>query len=147
MFFVLVFSFLLVLIFYLLNFFLSLKSFYLIKNSSFERGFERIGKVHNSFRIHFFIIMLIFVIFDLEVVILLGLLISSYFSVFTFYLVFFFILVGFYIEWYFGKLLWIVYKYFYFFDINFYGFFAVFCVCGFFFSLLFSWMVVFYVKV
>lgn len=92
-----------------MNFFLSLKVFYLIKNSSFERGFERIGKIHNSFRIHFFIIILIFVIFDLEVVILLGFLMSSYYSYIIFYIIFFFILFGFYIEWYFGKLIWIIF--------------------------------------
>lgn len=83
---------------------MSLKVFYLIKNSAFERGFESIGKVHNSFSIHFFIIILIFVIFDLEVVILLGFLISSKFSILIFLIIFFFILGGFYIEWYFGKL-------------------------------------------
>ena len=98
LFYLLVFSLILVVVFYMLNFFLSLKSFYLIKNSSFERGFERIGKIHNSFSIHFFIIMLIFVIFDLEVVILLGFLVSSYYSLVMFYLIFFFILFGFYIE-------------------------------------------------
>ena len=108
LFYLLVFSLILVVVFYLLNFFLSLKGFYLIKNSSFERGFERIGKIHNSFSIHFFIIMLIFVIFDLEVVILLGFLVSSYYSLVMFYLIFFFILFGFYIEWFMGKLLWMV---------------------------------------
>lgn len=108
LFFLLFFSFILVFIFYLLNFFLSLKSFYLIKNSSFESGFESLGKVHSSFSIHFFIIMLIFVIFDLEVVILLGFLISSFYSVYIFLLIFLFIFGGFYMEWYFGKLLWMV---------------------------------------
>jgi NADH:ubiquinone oxidoreductase subunit 3 (subunit A) len=92
------FSFFLVVVFYLLNFLLSFKTFYLIKNSSFERGFERIGKVHNSFRIHFFIIILMFVIFDLEVVMLLGFLISSYYSFYIFFLIFLFVFGGFYIE-------------------------------------------------
>lgn len=116
LFFLFYFSFFLVLVFYLINFFLSSKFFYLIKNSSFERGFERIGKIHNSFSIHFFIIILIFVIFDLEVVILIGFLISSLYSFYLFNLIFFFVLGGFYMEWYFGKLVWILFKYFYFFD-------------------------------
>lgn len=78
------------------------------KISSFERGFERIGKIHNSFRIHFFIIILIFVIFDLEVVILIGLIIRRFYSILVFFFILIFILGGFYIEWYFGKLIWLV---------------------------------------
>lgn len=49
---------------------------YKVKNtnkiSAFERGFRTVKAVHSSFRIHFFLILLIFVIFDLEVVLLLG---------------------------------------------------------------------------
>lgn len=43
---------------------------------AFERGFSAIGTIHTSFRIHFFIILLIFLIFDLEVVLLVGILAS-----------------------------------------------------------------------
>lgn len=82
----------------MLNFFLSLKLFFFTKNSSFERGFESIGKIHNSFRIHFFIIILIFVIFDLEVVILVGFLMGNFIFIINFFIVLFFILFGFYIE-------------------------------------------------
>nr|YP_011035804.1 NADH dehydrogenase subunit 3 [Halicephalobus mephisto]WRI60235.1 NADH dehydrogenase subunit 3 [Halicephalobus mephisto] len=98
----------LVLVFYMLNFFLSFKFYLLSKNSSFESGFESIGKVHNSFSIHFFIIMLMFVIFDLEVVMLLGFLLSNYMYIINFFLILFFIMFGFYMEWYFGKLMWII---------------------------------------
>lgn len=91
-------SLILVLVFYLVNFFLSLKLFFFTKNSSFESGFESIGKIHNSFRIHFFIIILIFVIFDLEVVILIGFLMGNFIFIVNFFIVLFFILFGFYME-------------------------------------------------
>ena len=78
------------------------------KIRAFERGFVRVGKIQNSFSIHFFIIILIFVIFDLEVVIFLGILISDITSFFSFLLIFTFILGGFYIEWYYGKLVWVI---------------------------------------
>lgn len=57
-----------------------------------------IGKIQNSFRIHFFIIILIFVIFDLEIVIFLGILVSDISSIISFFLIFIFVLGGFYIE-------------------------------------------------
>lgn len=87
-----------VIVLYLVNVFLSLKLFSGCKNSSFESGFERIGKIHNSFSIHFFIIILMFVIFDLEVVILIGFLIGNFIFIVNFFVVLFFILFGFYIE-------------------------------------------------
>lgn len=99
---------LLVLVFYVLNFFLRLKFFSEVKISPFERGFESIGKIHSSFRIHFFIIILIFVIFDLEVVILMGFLVSDLRFYLNFILILTFVLGGFYMEWFFGKLVWIV---------------------------------------
>lgn len=37
-----------------------------MKNSYFERGFNYLGKLLFSYRIHFFIIILIFILFDLE---------------------------------------------------------------------------------
>lgn len=57
-----------------------------------------IGKIQNSFRIHFFIIILIFVIFDLEIVIFLGILVSDISSIISFFLIFIFVFGGFYIE-------------------------------------------------
>jgi NADH:ubiquinone oxidoreductase subunit 3 (subunit A) len=82
----------------MINFFLSVKISSKNKINSFERGFIRVGKIQNAFRIHFFIIMLMFVIFDLEVVIFLGILLSDFFRVFSFFVVFLFIIGGFYIE-------------------------------------------------
>jgi len=87
-----------VVVFYVLNFFLSLKFFSEVKMSPFESGFERIGKIHSSFRIHFFIIILIFVIFDLEVVILIGFLVRDLGFFINFTLIIFFVMGGFYME-------------------------------------------------
>nr|AJF94000.1 NADH dehydrogenase subunit 3 [Halicephalobus gingivalis] len=106
--FVLFLALILVFVLYLVNFFLSLKLFDYTKNSSFESGFESIGKIHNSFSIHFFIIMLMFVIFDLEVVMLVGFLMGNFMFIINFFLILFFVLFGFYMEWYFGKLMWII---------------------------------------
>lgn len=78
------------------------------KVRAFERGFVRVGKIQNSFRIHFFIIILIFVIFDLEIVMFLGILVSDIRSFIRFLIIFTFILGGFYIEWYYGKLIWVI---------------------------------------
>lgn len=88
----------LVFVFYILNFFLSLKFFSEVKMSAFESGFESIGKIHRSFRIHFFIIILIFVIFDLEVVMLIGFLVSDLSFYLNFFLIIFFVIGGFYME-------------------------------------------------
>lgn len=85
-------------VFYLINFLLSIKDFTKNKISSFERGFVSVGKIQNSFSIHFFIMILIFVIFDLEIVIFLGILVSDISSFFSFLIIFIFILGGFYIE-------------------------------------------------
>lgn len=67
----------LLIIFYLLNFFIGVKDWEICKLRAFERGFLRMGKIQNSFRVHFFIIILIFVIFDLEIVLFLGIIISD----------------------------------------------------------------------
>ena len=83
---------------YLLNFFLRIKKNELVKIGAFESGFLSIGKIQNSFRIHFFIIMLIFVIFDLEIVMFLGLMISDNSSLVGFLLLMLFIFGGFYME-------------------------------------------------
>ena len=92
------FTLLLILVFYLGIFILSCKDLDLNKISSFECGFISLGKVQNSFSIHFFIVILIFVIFDLEVVIFLGILISDFFSIISFIFLLVFVLGGFYIE-------------------------------------------------
>jgi len=88
----------LLIVFYLLNFFLSIKDLRKNKIGAFERGFVRVGLIQNSFRIHFFIMILIFVIFDLEIIIFLGILVSDFNSFFSFILVIIFILGGFYME-------------------------------------------------
>lgn len=106
--FVFSFTVILLIVFYLLNFFLSIKDLRKNKIGAFERGFVRVGLIQNSFRIHFFIMILIFVIFDLEIIMFLGILVSDFNSFFSFILVIIFILGGFYIEWWYGKLIWVV---------------------------------------
>nr|AOV63298.1 NADH dehydrogenase subunit 3 [Pseudoterranova decipiens sensu lato Antarctica] len=105
---VILFTLVLLLLFYLGNFILSCKDFYKNKISSFEYGFVSVGKIQNSFSIHFFIMMLMFVIFDLEVVMFLGVLISDVSSLISFLMLLSFILGGFYMEWWYGKLIWLV---------------------------------------
>nr|YP_009113344.1 NADH dehydrogenase subunit 3 [Anisakis berlandi]YP_009355298.1 NADH dehydrogenase subunit 3 [Anisakis pegreffii]YP_537098.1 NADH dehydrogenase subunit 3 [Anisakis simplex]AAY43172.1 NADH dehydrogenase subunit 3 [Anisakis simplex]AES86027.1 NADH dehydrogenase subunit 3 [Anisakis berlandi]AES86039.1 NADH dehydrogenase subunit 3 [Anisakis simplex]AES86051.1 NADH dehydrogenase subunit 3 [Anisakis simplex]AES86063.1 NADH dehydrogenase subunit 3 [Anisakis simplex] len=105
---VIIFTLLLLLLFYLGNFVLSCKDFYKNKISSFECGFDSVGKIQNSFSIHFFIMMLMFVIFDLEVVMFVGILISDISSLLSFLMLLFFILGGFYMEWWYGKLIWLI---------------------------------------
>lgn len=105
---VLSFTLVLLLAFYLINFVLSIKDLSKNKISAFERGFVSVGKIQNSFSIHFFIIMLIFVIFDLEIVMFLGILVSDITSFVSFLMMFSFILGGFYIEWWYGKLVWVI---------------------------------------
>lgn len=107
---IIVFSFTLILlvVFYLINFLLSIKDFNKNKSGAFESGFVRVGIIQNSFRIHFFIIILMFVIFDLEIVIFLGILISDFNSFFRFLIIMVFIFGGFYIEWWYGKLIWVI---------------------------------------
>lgn len=105
---VLGFTLILLVAFYLINFLLRIKDLTKNKIRAFERGFVRVGKIQNSFRIHFFIIILIFVIFDLEIVIFLGILVSDMNSFIRFIIMFVFILGGFYMEWYYGKLIWVI---------------------------------------
>nr|BAV78672.1 NADH dehydrogenase subunit 3 [Steinernema kushidai] len=105
---VLLFSLAFLMIFYFVNFILSLKSSNKNKISAFESGFVSVGKIQNSFSIHFFIIMLMFVIFDLEVVMFIGILISDFSSFVSFLLLLSFVLGGFYMEWWYGKLAWII---------------------------------------
>nr|AEK49054.1 NADH dehydrogenase subunit 3 [Contracaecum osculatum A sensu Nascetti et al. (1993)]AEK49055.1 NADH dehydrogenase subunit 3 [Contracaecum osculatum A sensu Nascetti et al. (1993)]AEK49056.1 NADH dehydrogenase subunit 3 [Contracaecum osculatum A sensu Nascetti et al. (1993)]AET08651.1 NADH dehydrogenase subunit 3 [Contracaecum osculatum A sensu Nascetti et al. (1993)] len=108
LFMVIVFTLVLLVAFYLGNFLLSCKDFYKNKISSFECGFVSVGKIQNSFSIHFFIMMLMFVIFDLEVVMFLGVLVSDASSMISFIMLLGFILAGFYMEWWYGKLVWFI---------------------------------------
>nr|ANY93341.1 NADH dehydrogenase subunit 3 [Mecistocirrus digitatus] len=93
---------------YLLNFTVSVKKLEKSKINTFESGFLSVGKIHNSFSIHFFIMMLMFIVFDLEIVMFLGLLISDLNSSLSFMMLMSFIVIGFYMEWWLGKLIWIV---------------------------------------
>nr|AWL21397.1 NADH dehydrogenase subunit 3 [Ruizia karukerae] len=97
-----------ILLFYVGNFLLSNKWGLKNKNSSFESGFSSLGLMQNSFSIHFFVMMLMFVIFDLEVVLFLGMLISDLSSLLSMLMLMLFIVSGFYMEWWYGKLLWII---------------------------------------
>lgn len=95
---VFVFTLVLLVIFYFGNFLLRRKDFYRNKVTSFESGFLSVGKIQNSFRVHFFIMMLMFVIFDLEIVIFLGVLISGIEILVSFLFLIVFIIGGFYME-------------------------------------------------
>lgn len=85
-------------LFYVINFFLSIKNNTKNKINAFESGFIRVGVIQNSFSIHFFVIMVIFVVFDLEIVIFLGVLLADFFSVWSILLLLSFIIGGFYME-------------------------------------------------
>uniref|UniRef100_F1LIH1 NADH-ubiquinone oxidoreductase chain 3 n=1 Tax=Ascaris suum TaxID=6253 RepID=F1LIH1_ASCSU len=52
--------------------------------------------------------MLMFVIFDLEVVMFLGILVSDLNSLIRFFMLLIFIFGGFYMEWWYGKLVWLI---------------------------------------
>nr|YP_003433893.2 NADH dehydrogenase subunit 3 [Strongylus vulgaris]ACX85167.2 NADH dehydrogenase subunit 3 [Strongylus vulgaris]BAV82829.1 NADH dehydrogenase subunit 3 [Strongylus vulgaris] len=106
--FVVMFTLLLLLVLYGSNFVMSVKKGDLLKINAFESGFISVGKIQNSFSIHFFIMMLMFVIFDLEIVMFLGLLISDMSSFVSFLMLMLFIFGGFYMEWWYGKLIWVV---------------------------------------
>nr|YP_010519802.1 NADH dehydrogenase subunit 3 [Rugopharynx australis]UXP34579.1 NADH dehydrogenase subunit 3 [Rugopharynx australis] len=106
--FVVLFALFLLLLLYVLNFAMSVKKMDLLKVNAFESGFLSVGKIQNSFSIHFFIMMLMFVIFDLEIVMFLGLLISDVSSIISFLLLMLFIFGGFYMEWWYGKLIWVI---------------------------------------
>lgn len=101
-------GFVFIILFYFINFFLSLKSITKNKINSFESGFVRVGFIQNSFSIHFFVIIVMFVIFDLEIVMFLGVLLVDFFSFFSVFFLLLFIILGFYIEWFLGKLVWVI---------------------------------------
>nr|YP_003433931.1 NADH dehydrogenase subunit 3 [Syngamus trachea]ACX85179.1 NADH dehydrogenase subunit 3 [Syngamus trachea] len=106
--FVIIFSLFMLLMLYILNFILSVKKLDYLKVSTFESGFVSVGKIQNSFSIHFFIMMLMFVIFDLEIVMFLGLLVSDFLSFISFLMLMMFVFGGYYMEWWYGKLIWLV---------------------------------------
>nr|YP_009310869.1 NADH dehydrogenase subunit 3 [Triodontophorus serratus]AOT98903.1 NADH dehydrogenase subunit 3 [Triodontophorus serratus] len=106
--FVAMFAVLLLLILYMTNFVMSVKKNDLLKVGAFESGFLSVGKIQNSFSIHFFVMMLMFVIFDLKIMMFLGLLISDISSSVSFMMLMLFIFGGFYMEWWYGKLVWVV---------------------------------------
>ena len=91
---------------YLLSFLVSFKVKSKNKISAFESGFSTVGSLHRTFSIHFFSILIIFVLFDLEVVLLIGSLLSV--SKVGFLCLMLFVLGRMYIEWYLGKLTWMV---------------------------------------
>lgn len=106
LFIIIIFAFLISGLLYLVRFISSIKIKNQNKISSFECGFIAIGSLTSGFRIHFFIFLLIFVLFELEVILLIGCLfaIRSYSIMFLIL----FILFGIYLEWYLGKLRWII---------------------------------------
>nr|YP_003433881.1 NADH dehydrogenase subunit 3 [Oesophagostomum dentatum]ACX85155.1 NADH dehydrogenase subunit 3 [Oesophagostomum dentatum]BAV82769.1 NADH dehydrogenase subunit 3 [Oesophagostomum dentatum]CAQ56161.1 NADH dehydrogenase subunit 3 [Oesophagostomum dentatum] len=106
--FVVLFTLFLLLVLYGANFAMSVKKNDLLKVNAFESGFISVGKIQNSFSIHFFIMMLMFVIFDLEIVMFLGLLVSDVSSIVSFIMLMLFIFGGFYMEWWYGKLVWVI---------------------------------------
>lgn len=67
----------LVFLFFLLNYFFSFLKNLKLKVSSFESGFESLGKVNKIFSLHFFLLILIFVLFDLEGVLVFVFLLSG----------------------------------------------------------------------
>nr|UWI71752.1 NADH dehydrogenase subunit 3 [Strongyloides fuelleborni fuelleborni] len=105
---VIFFSIFFVCLFYLVNLFLSYPSLVRNKVSAYECGFATVGKIQSSFSVHFFVIMLMFVLFDLEVVMFVGVLVTDVNSLSTFLLLVVFIAGGFYMEWWYGKLRWVV---------------------------------------
>nr|YP_003434133.1 NADH dehydrogenase subunit 3 [Chabertia ovina]ACX85215.1 NADH dehydrogenase subunit 3 [Chabertia ovina] len=106
--FVVLFTLFLLVLLYAVNFTMSIKKVNLLKVNAFESGFLSVGKIQNSFSIHFFVMMLMFVIFDLEIVMFLGLLVSDTSSIISFFMLMMFIFGGFYMEWWYGKLIWVI---------------------------------------
>nr|YP_009024232.1 NADH dehydrogenase subunit 3 [Oesophagostomum columbianum]AGL61174.1 NADH dehydrogenase subunit 3 [Oesophagostomum columbianum] len=106
--FVVLFTLILLFLLYGLSFMMSIKKVNVLKVCAFESGFMSIGKIQNSFSIHFFVMMLMFVVFDLEIVMFLGLLISDFSSFMSFLMLILFIFGGFYMEWWYGKLIWVI---------------------------------------
>lgn len=92
----------LILIFVILN------SSEVIRIGSYECGFERVGGIRLNFRVHFFIVLIIFALFDLEVIFLIGFLLGG--SLIIFLLIIVIIYSTYYLEVYLGSLVWIVHS-------------------------------------
>nr|YP_010618315.1 NADH dehydrogenase subunit 3 [Clavinema parasiluri]WAX01693.1 NADH dehydrogenase subunit 3 [Clavinema parasiluri] len=101
-------SVLFVVVFYLGCMILSFLDEEVDKVSPFECGFDGSGAVCVSYSIHFFIMMLMFIFFDLEVVMFLSVIVSSYSSMISYLVLLVFVVLGFYMEWWYGKLVWLV---------------------------------------
>lgn len=95
---VVVFGLVLMGVLYGVMFVLRIKSYGFFKVVSFESGFKGIGKTQSSFRVHFFLMMLMFVVFDLEVILLMGLVVTGGAVVEVYFVLFFFVVGGFFME-------------------------------------------------
>lgn len=89
---------------YLVRFLLSYKVKNSNKLSPFECGFKSIRSLQTTFRLQFFIILLIFILFDLEVVLLMGFLMIVPGGFIIFCIIILFVVGRVYLEWYLGKL-------------------------------------------
>lgn len=87
---------------------MSYKIKYKRKVTSFESGFVPKRNIQISFSIHFFMIVLVFVVFELELIFLLGIVTSSVDGWPAVILLYCFIMKGLYLEWFLGKLMWVV---------------------------------------
>nr|AJI44484.1 NADH dehydrogenase subunit 3 [Acrobeles complexus] len=96
------------LLLYALMMLMSYKVHYKSKASQFESGFVKSGSGQPVVSIHFFMVVLMFVIFDFEIVLFLGVVTHSMQSLVSVFVLYLFMLVGLYIEWYTGKLSWMV---------------------------------------
>ena len=81
-----IFSFVLVILLFLLNFFLSPKNYIVLKSSIYECGFESFSSFKEDFDLRYFIIGILFLIFDIEIIFLFP--ISLNFFFFLVFLVF-----------------------------------------------------------
>lgn len=86
---------------YLLGNYLVIK----LKKSSFERGFNSIGKIIVSYSLVFFFMVLVFVFFELEFFLVFFLLFFSFCNFYLLVMVVFLVTLSFIIEWGIGKLL------------------------------------------
>lgn len=78
------------------------------KVRSFERGFERVGKINVDYSLHFFLLVLIFVLFDLEVLFFFIFIFINYLWFFLFLFVILLLMVGLIIEWKKIKIIWFI---------------------------------------
>lgn len=66
--------------------------------TAFECGFFRVGIICSSFRLHSYVVLLVFVVFDLELCMLLGFLLIRGSSLWLFFLYMFFVFGTYYLE-------------------------------------------------